>query len=317
MNVKKELKASVKAGMKKGWFGFLWVLKILIPISFCTFLLEYSGLLGYLDGVLEPIMGIFQLPAVAALPIIIGLLTGIYGAVAAMTALPLSTDHMTLIAIFLLISHNLFQEGIIQEKSGSGLLKATLIRLAASVIAVMITARVMDVQGSQIVVANTQNVLSSGFSVVLMSWFSKMAVLSIKICLIITALMVVLEIMKTFNIIDFIVKLIQPLLYIMGLDRKTGILWLTAAVFGLTYGGAVIVEETKTNPMEKEKLDKLHVSIGINHSLIEDPALFLPLGIGAFWLWIPRFAAAVIATHLYGLLAQLKGRKKVSIPAEP
>ncbi len=302
--------------MNKGWFGFLWVLKILVPISFFTFLLEYSGCLAYLDVVLEPTMGIMGLPAVAALPIIIGLLTGIYGAVAAMAALPLSMDHMTLIAIFLLISHNLFQEGIIQEKSGSSMVKATLIRLAASVITVMITARIMDIQGAATIAATTRNAVSSGFQPALFSWFLAMATLSIKIYLIITALMIALALMKAFNMINAIVKLIHPLLYILGLDRKVGMLWLTAAVFGITYGGAVIVEETKTNPMDPEKLDTLHVSIGINHAIIEDPALFLPLGIAPFWLWIPRLIAAVIATHIHGLMLRFKSRKKIPVRAE-
>ena len=34
---------------------------------------------------------------------------------------------------------------------------------------------------------------------------------------------------------------------------------------------------------------------------VEDPALFLSLGLRAFWLWMPRFITAVIAagqTHL-------------------
>jgi hypothetical protein len=44
---------------------------------------------------------------VAALPLLVGTLTGIYGAIAAMVVLPFTKGQMTLIAIFLLIAHNL------------------------------------------------------------------------------------------------------------------------------------------------------------------------------------------------------------------
>ena len=51
--------------------------------------------------------------------------------------------------------------------------------------------------------------------------------------------------------------------------------------------------------MTVEELERLHLSIGINHAMIEDPSLFLPLGIHP--LWIPRLVAAILAVHLLSL----------------
>ncbi len=115
-------------------------------------------------------------------------------------------------------------------------------------------------------------------------------------------LMVCLEGMKAYNIIEKIERLAAPLLKIMGLDTSTGMLWLTAAIFGLSYGAAVIVEETKRTFYDKDELTRLHLSIGINHAMIEDPALFLPLGILPFWLWIPRLAAAILTIYVLHLI---------------
>ena len=90
---------------------------------------------------------------------------------------------------------------------------------------------------------------------------------------------------------------------------------MTAAVFGLAYGAAVIVEEAKEGYLSKDELEVLHLSIGINHSLIEDPALFLPFGLSAFWLWVPRMITAVIAVRLFtwwqaALRARLSARPR-------
>ncbi|MEE8430262.1 MAG: nucleoside recognition domain-containing protein, partial [Candidatus Desulfatibia sp.] len=104
-----QLERSLKVGIKKGWSGFVWMLKILIPISFLTALLEYSGWLYKIDFLLRPGMNLLDLPPVAALPLIVGMLTGIYGCIAAMAMLPLTIVQMTLIANFVLISHNLIQ----------------------------------------------------------------------------------------------------------------------------------------------------------------------------------------------------------------
>lgn len=51
---------------------------------------------------------------------------------------------------------------------------------------------------------------------------------------------------------------------------------------GRRYSETVIVEETKEEGLTKEELERLHISIGINHSMVEYPALFLVLGIEWF-----------------------------------
>ena len=57
--------------------------KIILPVSFGAFLLDFSGWLDRMDGWLESLMGVIHLPAMAALP----LLTGIYGAIAGITVM--------------------------------------------------------------------------------------------------------------------------------------------------------------------------------------------------------------------------------------
>ena len=145
-NFRDTAKAGIMAGIEKGWSGYVWLLRILIPISFLTVLLDYSGLIQQTDFLLAPVMKLISMPAAAAIPLVVGMLTGIYGGIAAMIVLPFSVNQMTLIAIFLLISHNLVQEGMVQGRSGLSPLKATAIRLAASIVTVIAVAQFMDLQ---------------------------------------------------------------------------------------------------------------------------------------------------------------------------
>jgi len=295
---KTQFKQTLKNGLKKGWNGFIWIMKIFLPVSFFTTLLAWTGWLRYLDAFLQPLMSLMSLPAIAALPLLIGMLTNIYAGIAAMSVLPFSRDQMTLMAIFLLIAHNLIQEGIVQAKSGMHPLKATLIRIVTAVLTVIAVAPFFDITTPVMEVTGYLPEIQKTFIDAVLDWLSTTLGISIKIFFIIMAILTLLHIMKTFDMIHPMVSVLSPILKLMGLSRKVGFLWLTAIIFGVAYGGAVIVEEVKAGHLTREELEELHLSIGINHALVEDPSLFLALGLSPFWLWVPRIIIAVIAERL-------------------
>jgi hypothetical protein len=297
----KKLREGLTNGLKKGWRGFIWIMKILIPVSFFTALFAWTGWLSRLDFLLQPLMSIMSLPATAALPLLIGMLTNIYAGIAAMAVLPFSQDQMTLMAIFLLIAHNLIQEGVVQAKSGIHPLKATLFRIVAAIFTVIAVAPFFDitttVMGAAVTSLETQTTLLEAMQ----EWALTTLGLMIKIFFIIMAILTLLEILKTFDLIHPMVRILNPVLRLMGLNQKVGFLWFTAVIFGVAYGGAVIVEEVKAGHLTKAELEELHLSIGINHALVEDPSLFLSLGLSPFWLWVPRLIVAILAERLLTL----------------
>jgi len=297
--MRSQLKEGLFVGIRRGWNGFVWMIKILVPISLLTGLLAWSGWIEKGQFIIQPVMDWLSLPAVAALPLMIGMLTGIYGGIAAMVVLPLTTEQMTLIAIFLLMAHNLIQEGVIQGKSGINPAKATVFRLVCATLTVMVVASFLKVNTTVPAAAVASEVIRQPFLLMLWNWAVTSSKLCLKIFFIIMTILTLLEVLKKVGWIEHIVRLCRPVLKALGLSEKAGILWMTAAVFGLAYGAAVIVEEANEGHLGKEELEALHLSIGINHSLIEDPALFLALGLSAFWLWIPRLITAIIAVRLF------------------
>ncbi|MGD8369774.1 MAG: iron transporter [Desulfobacterales bacterium] len=293
---KSKLRQAAAAGLRRGWRGYLWLMKIVLPVSAAVALIDFSGWLYKIDGMLEPVLGLVGFSAAAALPLLVGLLTGIYGALAAMAALPLGPAEKTLIAIFLLISHNLLQEGIVQDRSGLSFWKATVFRLSASIVAVTVVSWILEPSAGG--AAGAGNAARPAFFDFAAAWAGSMAVLAAKMLAILLALMVLLEILKAFGGIAVLVRWSSPVIRVLGLKREVGVLWLTAAVFGLSYGAAVIVAEAKTGRFSQPDLEALQVSVGINHAMIEDPLLFMALGISAVWLWLPRLAAALAAVYL-------------------
>jgi Fe2+ transport system protein B len=273
------LKAGIEAGLKRGWSGFVWMMKIIIPISLFTAILDWSGFLHRLDFLLQPLMGFLSLPPTAALPLIIGMLSGVYGGIAAMVVLPFSTAQMTLIAVFILMAHSLIQEGIIQGNSGIHPLKVTLIRIGAAAVTLLMMAPWVGSSTAMPVPAGGLPTVHPAFMEMLRHWAWTTLRLTVKVFFIIMALLTFLELLKTFGWIHPLVRALGPFLQVMGLDQKVGFLWMTAVIFGLSYGGAIIMEEAKSGHLSKDELEILHLSIGMNHSMVEDPPLFLPMGI--------------------------------------
>lgn len=203
--------AGIKTGLKKGWDGFLWIMKIVLPISFFTALLAWSGWLNRLDFLLAPAMDLLSLPTMAALPLIIGMLANIYGALAAMAVLPFTTAQMTLMGIFLLTAHNLIQEGIIQANSGLHPVKATLFRLGAAVATVLLVAPFLRDGQTMAIPVDVATTAAIPFLQMVKEWAWATLELSIKIFLICMSLLTLLEMLKAGGWITHIVKLFSPL----------------------------------------------------------------------------------------------------------
>ncbi|MCK9363173.1 MAG: hypothetical protein M0P74_06190 [Syntrophales bacterium] len=313
---KKKLQTGLREGIKKGYEGFIWMMKIVIPISLFTAILDWSGLLAHLDFFLKPLMGALSLPPEAALPLLIGILSSVYAAIAAMIVFPFSAGQITLMAVFVLTAHALIQEGIIQGKSGIHPLKATLVRLGAAAALVLLIApwagssTMMPAAAMGTVAANT------AFTAMIGRWAITTAWLIVKILFIIIALLTVLELLKTFDLIHPFVRALSPFLRLMGLDQRVGFLWMTAVVFGLSYGGAVIVEEAKNGRLNKDELELLHLSIGMNHSMVEDPPLFMALGVNPLWLYIPRLLMAIVIVRLVRFYQYLAHRQPSLVSRE-
>jgi spore maturation protein SpmB len=294
------LRQGVIPGLRNGLEGFIWMMKIILPISLLTDLLAWSGWLQTLDFLFRPFMAFMNLPAMAAYPLLIGVLTNIYGGLAVMAVLPFTRGELTLMAVFLLIAHNMVQEGIIQGKSGISIWKATLIRLATATVTVVLLAPLLAPGvSSQGMAASSLPVHT--FTEMMRAWVYSLLSVAGKMLVIVLSIMTFLEVMRVKGWIHGLVRGLAPFLRVMGLDREVGFVWLTGVVFGLAYGGSVIIQESKAGHLSRENLEMLHLSIGINHAMIEDPALFLSLGLSPFWLWIPRLIVAILMTRLFTL----------------
>ncbi|MGB6872532.1 MAG: hypothetical protein WBE46_00060 [Dehalococcoidia bacterium] len=250
-------------------------------------------------------MSVINLPAAAALPIIVAITVSFYAGIAIMVVLPFTIEQITLIALFITIAHMLIVEGIVQHKSGLNVIKATLVRIGAAVLSVFVVSQFFA-DTSQSISLPASLATQTPFIEVLKGWAIDTLRLCGRIFVIIMLVMMTLHASESLGWIRYLVKFFRPLMKILGLPDQAATMWVTGAGFGLLYGSAVIIEEAKKGALTKEELEHVQISLGINHSIVEETGLFLALGVNPLWLLIPRFVTATIAVHTLRAIQYLK-----------
>src|SRR5262249_55524311 len=123
-----ELAGAVRTGLLRGLQTGWFLVKIIIPLYAALALMQWTGLLGLIGRVLAPAMGLFGLPGEAAVALVSGYFAGVYGGVAAAATIPLTRPQLTVLAVMVLVAHNLVVESAVQSRSGASGLRVTAVR---------------------------------------------------------------------------------------------------------------------------------------------------------------------------------------------
>jgi hypothetical protein len=290
-----KLLGSIKTAVPPALKSAIWLVKLTIPISLGVTLLNYLGVVGVVAEFLNPAFGLMGLPGEASLVFITAIFLNIYSAIAVISQLPLSIREITILAVMCLIAHNLIVETAVQMKTGSKGWHMVTLRLSMAVLSgFMLNWMLPEVFSRSAAVAKTP--VSSSFFPLIQNWAEAAFLLTLKIVILVTLLMVLQQILKDFGLIKWLSRLFQPLLSVFGLPHSTSFMWIVANTLGLAYGSAAMVQEVKNGNISTHDADLLNHHIAISHSNLEDLLLFAAIGVPVAWILVPRlvFAAMVV-----------------------
>jgi len=305
------LKAIPNAG-KTVW----WLLKIILPISLAVSLLQYWGVIAQIASLLAPVFSIIGLPGESAIVFISSIFLSLYAPIAIIATLPLETREITILALMCLISHNMIVETAIQKKTGSSAIVMFSLRIFTSFAAAFLLNKMLpEVVGISHLAQ--KSIVFGSLPAMLVDWVIGAGWLILKITLIVTGLMILQNILKEFNILNLLSKIIAPFMRIMGLSKDSSFLWFVAQILGLTYGSAVMIEAVECHEITPANADLLNYHIAINHSLLEDTLLFVAIGVPAGWIVAPRFALAILVVWGVRALMVLRRLAKSNVSILP
>lgn len=274
----------------------------MLPVSLLMAILNYIGVIGKLSVFLQPAAGLLGLRGQGILVLLSGYLVNTYSAIALMLSLELSLKEMTILSSMILLSHTLPIELSIQKKAGGNIWLLLFIRVGASLLTGMLLNLILPSENEGVFYA--VQIISPGAASlpdVLRQWLLD-NVTVVKIFVINIVLNVVFKFLISFHVIDRLCDWLKHFMFVFGLAKETALYWLVANVIGLIYGAGILITANESSALEEGEIRKLNLSICSMHSLIQETANFLPLGVGIPALVVPRFITAVVSVWMYHLV---------------
>jgi len=298
------LRKVLREGLRAGLKSCLFLLKIAVPVSLAVSLLNYTGVLALLAGLINPLMTLLGLRGEAALVIVTSILLNNYSAIAVVQTLEFSGREVTILAVMCLIAHNMLVETAVMKTIGSSVWKMAILRIGTAIAAAfllnLLLPDAIDVNYSAVTVGGRV-----AFGPYLYSWLVATAGLVLKIVVFVFAIMILQRLLEEFRITYFLSRLFAPLMRLFGLSRESSFLWIVINTIGYAYGAAVIMDQVKGGAMRPQEADLFNHHAAISHSLLEDSLLWWAIGVPLFWLVIPRVVLAVVVVWLERLRRHL------------
>lgn len=278
-----KLKRSLRQGVLSGLVTSWVLLKVMVPTMILVHILRITGLLDLMAGLTAPLMSLLGLPGEGSLVLITGGLINIYAAIAVAVNVPLTAKGMTVLAIMVLIAHNLIVETAVQSQSGTPAWITLPVRITAAIFGGLLFAWIIPENGKVLVQAGMPADGGSWGRIILANGVSLA-----KIIVIILALMVVMDLAREFGLMDRITAALSAPMRFLGMNRKTSVVTAVGLLLGLAYGAGLIIDETRRSNIDRNEILATNIFLGINHALIEDTLIFVAVGAGLGWILLGR-----------------------------
>ena len=295
----KRLGNIVKASIPPAFKTCRWLLSLMIPISLGVTILNYTGILGWLAHFINPLFHLIGLPGQCSLAYLTGIFLNVYSAIAVISTLSLTIRQTTIIALMVLIAHNLIVETVIQKKTGSSTIKIILIRVVSSIVGAIVLNLLLPPEIQKTISETSRTISQVPLIEVLKTWGVNTLLLSLKIIVFINTLMILQKMLEEFGILKLLSKVLSPFMRMMGLPANTSFLWIVANFLGLAYGGAIMIEQLERKNITTIETDILNHHTAVSHSQLEDTLLFVTIGVPVLWIMVPRVIMAIIIVWFY------------------
>lgn len=302
---------TARAGAWYGFRAFLKLMLVVAPVYTAVTVLRYTPALQAFADFTAPFMRHFGLPGRAALALILGNVINLYAGLGAITALNLPVPQLTVLAVMLLLSHSQILESAVffQIKAKWWLLWA--IRLAVSLLAGwglghLLVRGPAETGAASAELARLARTEFTGFWPAAADWATGLWATAWKMCLVLVAIFIGLEFARRYGLLEKMLTAVNKVTRLFGLSREAGLPWLGGNVFGIVFGGGLIIETTRRHKLSPRQVTLVATFLALSHGLFEDTAIFVVLGANIFWITLPRIVLAVLVTWLLSLVLKEK-----------
>jgi len=270
--------------------------KILIPFVFIIKFLEIVGAVDLIAKVFEPLMSLIGLPAEVGIIWVTAIVVNIYAALILLVNLlpfiDMSVAQITILAVAMLLCHNLAIESAISRTAGVSFLFTVIFRLTAAFFASWVLNLIytyFNYLNEPFVTSFTVELPQAG----LLFWLKDQALYLFYIFIIIVVLVTLLEILKFLGVENLLKKILVPPLRFFGISDSAMNIIIVGMTMGLQFGGGILIKEVNSGKIDKQSVFLSILMINLVHAIIEDTLLMLAVG--------GHYSGVVFARIIFGL----------------
>lgn len=283
---------------------FWQLLKIMVPVMIAVRVAEEFGLIEALAPALAPVMDLVGLPPQAGLVWVATLTVGIYGGLGALPLLadlPLSVAQVSILCAMMLFAHALPIEQAIVRKAGASFWATAILRFGTAVFYGVLISTVSKATGWLAGPAETgllRSMAPAGEGWV--EWLLASGISLAATFGIIVALILLLDLFERLGVTRRLTQMLQPVLRVSGLSGEMAPVTTVGVLLGLTYGGGLIMKETRERNFAPQSRVLALCWISLSHSLLEDTGLMLAIGAD---IWVVLVGRVLLTLVLVRALA--------------
>jgi hypothetical protein len=291
--------------------------RFMIPISIVVKILQETGLIVYVGDALAPLMKLMGLPGEMGLVWASSIIANIYGGLIAYFQMmpniePLTVAQVTVLATIILIAHTFPIELMVTKKAGAKLVPMFLFRFGFGFVGGVLifwTYRFLGVLEGCPEAVNT--LLAGKKDPTLLEW----SINELKnygfLFIWITALIILLDILKRIGAIDKLNSWLAPILRVLGIGKDVIPITVVGMTLGLAYGGGLIINGVNQGGLKKRDVLYALILMALCHSIIEDSLLMMSIGAHYTGVFVFRMCFALIITYLFVRITSKWSEKKM------
>ncbi len=289
------------------------LLKIMIPVSIITKIMEVLGLIDILGKLLNPVMELVGLPGEFGLVWASTIITNIYGGIivffSLLSKMDITIAQVTVLSTMMLIAHTFPIENIICRKAGVKFRFISLFRIVnAFMLGLLLNYffKFFNLYNKQLNIMWKPEIKNETIP----SWAFNELKNYLMIFIIIFALLFIIKIFKKTGLIKIFNMIFNPILRIFGISKKATPITIIGMTLGLAYGGGLIIKEAKDNKLSQKDVFFSLAFLSLSHSLIEDTFLMLSMGASLVGIFFGRLFYTIIVIYLLTKFVEFIGDRK-------